>query len=139
MSDTSWIGEIEARANAATPGPWTHYHGKLRPQFPTWINEVQCGEKCPIVQWGGFDNCDRTKRKHELNARFIAKARTDIPRLTTALCASLAREKAAAHAMREALELLDYANDCDGICHVLRNKDEFLDLEVACAALETQP
>lgn len=69
------LSQIVAAAEKATPGQWTHYRNKLRPTFGGIINEVQCGEeRNPIVQWGGFDNSDRSERKHAANAKFIALA-----------------------------------------------------------------
>lgn len=68
--------ELDAKA---TKGPWRHYRNKLRPTFGGIINEVQCGERCPIVRWGGFDDSDRAEKKHSHNAAFIAASRTGWP------------------------------------------------------------
>ncbi|GEM_PF-5740325 len=70
---------IQARVDAATPGPWYLLDGTLRPQLPaTRIVEVIGQGKTPIVAWPGFDDSDRPFKKHQANAEFIAHARSDI-------------------------------------------------------------
>ncbi|MGU9981534.1 ead/Ea22-like family protein [Phreatobacter sp. HK31-P] len=62
-------------AQAATRGPWTHYRNKLRPWMKGGkINEVQCGERTPVVAWSGFDDSNRPEAQHARNAKFIAAA-----------------------------------------------------------------
>lgn len=82
------LAEIEARAKAPTPGPWTvsieecEDHG------------CQCGEiHIPEIErafhsceWADSEDWDRD----EANAEFCAAARTDIPRLVAALRVALA-------------------------------------------------
>lgn len=58
-----------------TPGPWKVYHAALRPQFSTdKIIEIQSDHGNAIVQWAGFDNCDRLKKTHLANACLMAAA-----------------------------------------------------------------
>ena len=66
------LDAIQARADAATPGPWKHFH------WPEG-NEVHVTPKKPICAWPGFDG-DAGKNARA-NAAFIAAARTDIPAL----------------------------------------------------------
>ncbi|MGW6912517.1 hypothetical protein ACWGB8_01645 [Kitasatospora sp. NPDC054939] len=72
------LDAIKARADAATPGPWTAdsheiYQGTPDDCLPdpTWI-----GETCNV------DLPDHGAA----NARFIAHARVDVPALVAALC-----------------------------------------------------
>lgn len=57
-----------------TPGPWTVYAGKLRPQFSTFIYEVQDANGIAVVKWGGFDGAEQPKKVVAANARLIAAA-----------------------------------------------------------------
>lgn len=68
--------DLRKLAEAATPGPWKHYYARaLRGGFDgNPVNEVQSDEHCPIVNWGGFDDSDRTNKGHKANAAFIAAA-----------------------------------------------------------------
>lgn len=79
------LGEIERRAEAATRGPWRLFS-------LNGVVAVMHGAK-EVVKWTGFDGSDYPKRAED-NARFIAHARTDIPRILTALRAErAARER----------------------------------------------
>jgi hypothetical protein len=68
-----------------TPGPWRHYHGKLRPQFPNLIHEIQDGNGNAIVQWTGFDGLDLPKKQVAANAHLIAAAPSMLALLEKAL------------------------------------------------------
>lgn len=57
-----------------TLGPWFHYTGKLRPQFPTAIHEIQSDDGTSIVRWSGFDGVEGSQRKIVANARLMAAA-----------------------------------------------------------------
>lgn len=57
-----------------TSGPWSHYHGKLRPQFPNLIHEVQDKSGGAIVNWQGFDGLGLPKKQVAANAALIAAA-----------------------------------------------------------------
>lgn len=83
MSIDTMLAEIEARANSATPGPWT-----------VEIEECEdhgcnCGEiHIPEIErafhsceWADAEDWDRD----EANAEFCANAITDVPRLIAAL------------------------------------------------------
>jgi hypothetical protein len=83
---------IEARATAATPGPWTTGAGKVE---GGQVRELVIGpgprdDVIVAIAYGGFGNpVDRTSE----DRAFIAAARTDVPKLITevrrlkALCA----------------------------------------------------
>jgi hypothetical protein len=60
--------------NGHTPGPWTHYHARLRPQYPVIVNEIHGPAGQVIVQWGGFDAADGSKSVRKANARLISSA-----------------------------------------------------------------
>jgi hypothetical protein len=84
MTPSLDIAAIRKRLEAATPGEWKHYHGKLREQFPTIINEVQFDDgrnAGSIIHWSGFDGCSVGNEKRKANADFIAAAPTDIANL----------------------------------------------------------
>ncbi len=94
------LDALERLERAATKGPWTHYRDKLRPKFPTRINEVQCTtEKTSIVKWPGFDDSDRPEKQHAANAALIAVARNALPALI-----AMARENARLKVRVEAAE-----------------------------------
>lgn len=108
MTDTSWIDEIEARAKAATAGEWR----AKQIRYGAWAVDTELMCINGLKAWFGVtvvhavDDHERLMTeggKHDSrhDANFVAHARTDIPRLTTALRDSLAREKA----MRDALNV----------------------------------
>lgn len=67
------IEELKKLALEATPGPWEHYHNKLRSQFKAVINEIKKADGRPVVKWSGFDgvDCQRAAKK---DAAYIAAA-----------------------------------------------------------------
>lgn len=90
------LAEIEARANAATPGPWWPEHRGVMAEG------VEIVDDCAVAGWDAYPE----------NQAFIAAARTDVPalvaevrRLTAALAAHARHTDAArregAEAMRE--------------------------------------
>lgn len=96
------LDAIEARAEAATPGPWT---ARLRDDmweindgsgsnFVSIVESCWLPDDCDTGQYGGIPDVD--------DARFIAHARTDVPALVAELRA--AREVVeAAHKWKSAL------------------------------------
>lgn len=103
LIDEARLAEIEARANAATPGPWragtVEAEGKVWARDPTALGGPSLGERCV------FDA--NPHYPHNANRAFIAHARTDVPdlvaevrRLTAAL-ATARRE--GAREMRSAI------------------------------------
>lgn len=67
------LDELQARANAATPGPWAAYSDDVRLPFP---------------KRGGLGRMRSTNLsvpEDEANADFVAHARTDIPDLIAAV------------------------------------------------------
>ena len=89
------VAEIEARAAKATPGPWldTRYHDD---EFGPHI-EDDTERKIAIVQL----DCP----EHDDNARFIERARVDVPKL----CAMWREAIAERDALRERLAKLESA------------------------------
>lgn len=78
------LDEIEARANAATPGPWEAGCNDRHVLYVTTENEEFCAEYGPeLYDSQGFFSDDDTE--------FIAHARTDVPALVAALRAVLER------------------------------------------------
>ena len=79
-----WLDEIEARANAATPGPW-------RPVYEDAFNPAKDDEldKRDAYWVAGPDYVERTYDGYsfwnEADAEFVAAAREDIPRLCRAV------------------------------------------------------
>jgi hypothetical protein len=65
---------IWKRFRATTEGEWTLYSEGL-------VVEVTCQDPTPIVSWPGFDDSNRSPKKHKANAAFIAKAHQDVPKL----------------------------------------------------------
>lgn len=108
------LKDIEARANAATEGPWAwesvglqSNEWALGTMFPTHEGEVidtydeatgKFGKK-PVVVEGIAQSCGEGLFA---NARFIAAARSDVP----ALCAAVRERDATIIRMREALSIL---------------------------------
>lgn len=85
MSITDRLDEIEARANAATTGPWSHCLDELRNR--TAVHRIGSSEVNADV---AFTYRDRDGRGPGMqDAEFIAHARTDVPALVATLRAVL--------------------------------------------------
>ncbi len=100
------LDAIEARAEAATPGPWT---ARLRDDmweindgsgsnFVSIVESCWLPDDCDAGQYGGIPDVD--------DARFIAHARTDVPALVAELRA--AREVVEAAQAFQIVSLADY-------------------------------
>lgn len=87
--DEARLVEIEARANAATEGPW--YQGSEAPQAV--VLEAYDADDM-VVLWLDESNAP------EADAAFIAHARTDVPALIAALRQAWAERDAAAEEAR---------------------------------------
>lgn len=89
MTDlTDRLDEIEARADAATPGPWeadvtevSQHWSRPEPWATVVSSEVHCMAYCYGGSGRGIER--------ETDAEFIAHARTDVPALVAALRAVL--------------------------------------------------
>lgn len=68
------LDELERLHRAATPGPWIGRTG-------TETTEVSCEETVPVVAWLGFDDGDRKRLAHNMNAALIAAMRNALPAL----------------------------------------------------------
>ena len=75
------LNEIEARANAATEGPWETEHHYNRLTGEHVVSEIPRVAECMGNGDGGLD--------YKEDAEFIAHARTDVPALVAALRAVL--------------------------------------------------
>ena len=84
------LNEIEARANAATPGPWEAGCNDRHVLYVTTENEEFCAEYGPELydSQGFFSDAD---------TEFIAHARTDVPDMAAALRAVLKLHKEDGH------------------------------------------
>ncbi len=78
------LNEIEARVNAATPGPWKHTPGDSYCAYP----HVNFGSGHYLFEDHSSDECNPHCEKPgcgfpsgEFNAEFIARSRIDIPLL----------------------------------------------------------
>lgn len=76
------LGEVEARANAATEGPWKRWEG---PGGGPGLNIVGADASLVACADGSVGRDDAWLPHVEPNAAFIAAARTDVPRLVAAL------------------------------------------------------
>lgn len=66
------VEEVEELLAKATPGPWSHYYGKLRPQFSVMIDEIHGARGEVVVAWPGFDGLHKSTAFD--NAELIAAA-----------------------------------------------------------------
>jgi len=116
------IDEIEARANAATPGPWKHEGQEVRAAY----HVAFCGEAATSQGATSARDCTR-------NARFIAHARTDVSALIArvreleAECERLktfAAQNFSAMIRQEAQQMREYGLSYEGVRKVLREHDD---------------
>ena len=80
------LNEIEARANAATEGPW-EWEGKSDEMWPQGENSLMAtggAEPEYVLMAWGYDAYGITA-ECDADAEFIAHARTDVPALVAAL------------------------------------------------------
>ena len=78
MSAADRLDEIEARANAATKGPWATYRDGIA--SPAFVNAPSTAV-CEIQS----DSFVREPDQGDADGSFIALARTDVPALVAAL------------------------------------------------------
>lgn len=65
----------------ASEGPWHRSKPTRRGGFTFGENNIYSESGVSVVGWSGFDDSDLPKYQHRANARFIAHARTDFPRI----------------------------------------------------------
>lgn len=130
------LAEIEARAAAATRGPWEaeHLHpfcSTVRtPQRHRVAMKIHSGDTVHNIPNYG------TRAMMLADADFIAAARTDVPALIAALRSERARAEAAEAAANAALRALERAAEgSDTILRTFRARVEAL--EAKLAALDT--
>ena len=83
------LNEIEARANAATEGPW-EWEGDAKAEWEIGANSLVPSRRPddPVLYGYGYD-ASGIEVKSPADAEFIAHARTDVPALVAALRAVL--------------------------------------------------
>ena len=83
------LNEIEARANAATEGPW-EWEGEAKAEWEEGANSLVPSRHPddPVLYGYGYD-ASGIEVKTPADAEFIAHARTDVPALVEALRAVL--------------------------------------------------
>ena len=81
----SRLNEIEARANAATEGPW-EWEGEAKAEWEIGANSLVPSRRPddPVLYGYGYD-ASGIEVKTPADAEFIAHARTDVPALVAAL------------------------------------------------------
>ena len=84
------LNEIEARANAATEGPW-EWEGEAKAEWELGANSLVPSRRPddPVLYGYGYD-ASGIEVKTPADAEFIAHARTDMPDMAAALRAVLA-------------------------------------------------
>ena len=93
-----------------TKGRLRHYHGKLRPEFPTVVHEIYDMTGTSIVKWGGFDGVDLPKKIIAANARRLVACWNACNGLSTTTLESVIEGK----------ESIDYVT-------VKRDRDELIE------------
>ena len=83
------LTEIEARANAATEGPW-EWEGEAKAEWELGANSLVPSRRPddPVLYGYGYD-ASGIEVKTPADAEFIAHARTDVPDMAAALRAVL--------------------------------------------------
>ena len=79
------LDEIEARANAATEGPW-EWEGEAKAEWEIGANSLVPSRRPddPVLYGYGYD-ASGIEVKNPADAEFIAHSRTDVPALLDAL------------------------------------------------------
>ena len=91
------LNEIEARANAATEGPW-EWEGEAKAEWEIGANSLVPSRRPddPVLYGYGYD-ASGIEVKTPADAEFIAHARTDMPDMAAALRAVLKLHKEDGH------------------------------------------
>lgn len=112
------LDEMQARCDAATPGPWESDGGEVAQHWSLpepWEQVVSGHISCMAYCYGG--SCYPVER--EGDAEFIAASRTDMPKLISAL-----------KAVHEKLGIDDYCEACThGDCETSRTIAKALGVE----------
>ena len=96
MSAADRLDQIEARANAATKGPWATYRDGIA--SPAFVNAPSTAV-CEIQS----DSFVREPDQGDADGSFIAHARTDVPALVAALRAVMEEIDKRGRQLQEAL------------------------------------
>lgn len=88
--------------------PWVLYAGKLIPEYPNKIVEVQDENGKAICKWTGFDGADQSPAIRKANAAFIVEACNNYERLRE-------QNKELVEALREIANDPDYNCGLDGV------------------------
>ena len=91
------LDEIEARAHAATEGPW-EWEGEAKAEWEIGANSLVPSRRPddPVLYGYGYD-ASGIEVKTPADAEFIAHARTDVPDMAAALRAVLKLHKEDGH------------------------------------------
>ena len=91
------LNEIEARANAATEGPW-EWEGEAKAEWELGANSLVPSRRPddPVLYGYGYD-ASGIEVKTPADAELIAHARTDVPDMAAALRAVLKLHKEDGH------------------------------------------
>ena len=91
------LNEIEARANAATEGPW-EWEGEAKAEWEIGANSLVPSRRPddPVLYGYGYD-ASGIEVKTPADAKLIAHARTDVPDMAAALRAVLKLHKEDGH------------------------------------------
>ena len=91
------LDKIEARANAATEGPW-EWEGEAKAEWEIGANSLVPSRRPddPVLYGYGYD-ASGIEVKTPADAEFIAHARTDVPDMAAALRAVLKLHKEDGH------------------------------------------
>ena len=100
------LDKIEARANAATEGPW-EWEGEAKAEWEEGANSLVPSRRPddPVLYGYGYD-ASGIEVKTPADAELIAHARTDVPDMAAALRAVLEMHK------REESPSGDYCDEC---------------------------
>ena len=116
------LNEIEARANAATEGPW-EWEGEAKAEWELGANSLVPSRRPddPVLYGYGYD-ASGIEVKTPADAEFIAHARTDVPWLLEQV---ERRDKAleAVRALHKPVEVEPSETICSG-CSTLRGQGE---------------
>ena len=109
------LDEIEARANAATEGPW-EWEGEAKAEWELGANSLVPSRRPddPVLYGYGYD-ASGIEVKTPADAEFIAHARTDMPDMAAALRAVLELHACIEPSLEQEREqgMRDWCGECD--------------------------
>lgn len=127
---TRILDEIQARADAATEGPWEADCGTISQHWSRpepWQTVVSTDVACMAYCYGG----SAAGVEREADAAFIAAARTDLPRLVAALRAVLEVHRGAQYLGEPGDAGCPHDDDYDGDRHFVTADGDWLCVDAA--------